>query len=59
MPYYEEDEVKLLLDKIQSNHGEEVKTQVSICQASYSDTFVSASTYICPDKYLEISHHPT
>jgi hypothetical protein len=43
--YYEEDKVKLLLDKILSNHGE-VKTQVSICRASYSSSFVSASTYM-------------
>jgi hypothetical protein len=45
VPYYEEDKVKLLLDKIQNNHGE-VKTQVSICRASYSSTFVEASTYM-------------
>jgi hypothetical protein len=45
VPYYEEDKVKLLLDKIQTNHGE-VKTQVSICRASYSGTFVEASTYM-------------
>jgi hypothetical protein len=45
VPYYEEDKVKLLLDKIQNNHGE-VKTQVSICRASYSTTFVEASTYM-------------
>jgi hypothetical protein len=45
VPYYEEDKVKLLLDKIQSNHAE-VKTQVSICRASYSQTFVDASTYM-------------
>jgi hypothetical protein len=45
VPYYEEDKVKLLLDKIQNSHGE-VKTQVSICRASYSSTFVEASTYM-------------
>lgn len=46
VPYYEEDKVKLLLNKIQSNH-EEVKAQVSmICRASYSATFVAASTYM-------------
>jgi hypothetical protein len=45
VPYYEEDKVRLLLDKIQNNHGE-VKTQVSICRASYSDDFVQASTYM-------------
>jgi hypothetical protein len=45
VPYYEEDKVKLLLDKIQNNHGE-VKTQVSICRASYLTTFVEASTYM-------------
>jgi hypothetical protein len=45
VPYYEEDKVKLLLDKIQNSHGE-VKTQVSICRASYSNTFVEASTYM-------------
>jgi hypothetical protein len=38
VPYYEEDKVKLLLDKIQNCHGI-VKTQVSICRASYSSTF--------------------
>jgi hypothetical protein len=45
VPYYEEDKVRLLLDKIQNNHGE-VKTQVSICRASYSSNFVQASTYM-------------
>jgi hypothetical protein len=45
VPYYEEDKVKLLLDKIQNNNGE-VKTQVSICRASYSTTFVETSTYM-------------
>lgn len=45
VPYYEEDKVKLLLDRIQCNHGE-VKTQVSICRASYSADFVQASTYM-------------
>jgi hypothetical protein len=44
--YYEEDKVKLLLDRIQCNHGE-IKTQVSICRAScYSTDFVQASTYM-------------
>jgi hypothetical protein len=45
VPYYEEDKVKLLLDRIQNNHGE-VKTQVSICRANYSRSFVEASTYM-------------
>jgi hypothetical protein len=45
VPYYEEDKVKLLLDRIQNNHGE-VKTQVSICRANYSGSFVQASTYM-------------
>jgi hypothetical protein len=45
VPYYEEDKVKLLLDRIQCNHGE-IKTQVSICRASYSSDFVQASTYM-------------
>ena len=45
VPYYEEDKVKLLLDRIQCNHGE-VKTQVSICRASYASDFVQASTYM-------------
>jgi hypothetical protein len=54
VPYYEEDKVKLLLDRIQNTHNE-VKTQVSICRASYSGIFVEASMYmsweisqICP-----------
>lgn len=45
VPYYEEDKVKHLLDRIQNSHGE-VKTQVSICRASYSGSFVQASTYM-------------
>lgn len=45
VPYYEEDKVKLLLDRIQCNHGE-VKMQLSICRASYSANFVQASTYM-------------
>lgn len=45
VPYYEEDKVKLLLDRLQNNHAE-VKTHVSICRASYSGTFVEASTYM-------------
>jgi hypothetical protein len=45
LPYYKEDKVKILLDKIQTNHGE-VKTKVSICRASYSGTFMEASTYM-------------
>lgn len=45
VPYYEEDKVKLLLDRIQNSHAE-VKTQVSICRASYSTTFVQATTYM-------------
>jgi len=45
VPYYEEDKVKLLLDRIQCNHAE-VKTQVSICRASFAGDFVQASTYM-------------
>lgn len=45
VPFYEEEKVKLLLDRIQSSHAE-VKTQVSICRASYSADFVQASTYM-------------
>jgi hypothetical protein len=45
VPYYEEDKVKLLLDRIQCNHAE-VKTQVSICRASFASDFVQASTYM-------------
>jgi len=37
--------VKLLLDRIRNSHGE-VKTQVSICRANYSGSFVQASTYM-------------
>lgn len=45
VPYYEEEKVKLLLDRIQSSHAE-VKTQVSICRANYAGDFVQASTYM-------------
>jgi hypothetical protein len=45
VPYYKEDKVNLLLDKIQNSHGE-VKTQVSICRVSYSSTFVEGLTYM-------------
>jgi hypothetical protein len=45
VPYYEEDKVRLLLDRIQNNHGE-VKTQVSICRANHAGSFVEASTYL-------------
>ncbi len=45
VPFYEEEKVKLLLDRIQTSHAE-VKTQVSICRASYSNDFVQASTYM-------------
>lgn len=45
VPYYEEDKVKLLLDRIQSSHGE-VKTQASICRANHSQDFLRASTYM-------------
>lgn len=45
VPYYEEEKVKLLLDRIQCNHSE-VKTQVSICRASHASDFVQASTYM-------------
>lgn len=48
VPYYEEDKVKLLLDHIQCNHAE-VKTQVSICHASFSNDFVQASTYMAKE----------
>jgi hypothetical protein len=45
VPYYEEDKVKLILDCIKCNHTE-VKTQVSICCASFAGDFVQASTYM-------------
>ena len=48
VPYYEEDKVKLLLDRIQCNHAE-VKTQVSICRASFASDFVQASTYMAKE----------
>jgi hypothetical protein len=45
VPYYEEDKVKLLLDRIQTSHAE-VKTQVSICRSNHAASFVDASTYM-------------
>lgn len=45
VPIYEEDKVKLLLDKIQSTHSE-IRTQVSICRSSHAKNFIEASTYM-------------
>lgn len=45
VPYYEEDKVKFLLDRVQSSHAE-VKTQVSICRSNHANSFVDASTYM-------------
>jgi hypothetical protein len=44
-PYYEEDKVNFLLDKIQTTHAG-VRTHVDICRANYAKSFTQASTYL-------------
>ena len=45
VPYYEEDKVKLLLDRIQTSSGE-LKTAISICRENHGDTFTKAVTFM-------------
>ena len=45
VPVYEEEKVQRLLDNINCPN-QELKTEVSICRSSHSDTFDQAATYI-------------